>query len=325
MPGRSRWLSGAAGALAIVTLVAAAMAMHRDAAFWNWSALVTGVRQQPGSALAASLGFTLASFAVLGAYDALGCAWVAPGRVRLATALFAGAAGNAVSNTLGFHAFTGTAVRLRLYRRAGIALGDALRVVSLSWLGIALGFVALIALAGLVGARLGLGGRVPAVSTSVGLAFALAAFLGWLSSSGRTLRLGAARLELPSARGALALIALGAIENGAAIAALHVLLPAASAPPFLPFALSYVCAVALGVASQVPGGLGVFEAALMAIWAGRIGAELPIALVVYRLVYNLLPFALSVLSLAAWELVHAGNGGRGVNSKAGSDGSATAA
>ncbi len=107
---------------------------------------------------------------------------------------------------------------------------------------------------------------------------------------------------VPSTRTALALVALGTVENAAAIAALYVLLPAASAPPFIAFALSYASAVALGIVSQVPGGLGVFEAALLSIWAGRMGAELAVALIVYRLVYNLAPFLLSVIALGAWEL-----------------------
>ena len=71
-------------------------------------------------------------------------------------------------------------------------------------------------------------------------------------------------------------------------------------------AMVALLSVALGVASQVPGGLGVFEAALMTIWAARIGPGLPVALVAYRLIYNLLPCALSVLSLAAWEVAGAG-------------------
>ncbi len=300
-----RWRARAAGALAIFILVAAAVTLHRDATSWDWHRLASGLRNESLSRVAAAAAFTLASFAALGAYDILGCALVIPGRVRRGTALLAGVAGNAIPNTLGFHAVIGTGVRLRLYGRAGVPMGDALRVASVSWLGIGLGYVALIALAGLVGQRFGGIGAVPPLSAAIALAMGLGLFVLWLSNDGRTVRLGAARLELPPARTAVALVTLGAIENGAAIAALYVLLSAASAPPFLPFALSYLSAVALGVASQVPGGLGIFEAALMAIWAGRIGPGLPVALVAYRLVYNLLPCALSVLSLAAWEVAGA--------------------
>ena len=311
--------------LAMLTIIAATVALRRCAGSWNWAELCAGLHHQSMASLATAIALTLASFAALGAYDALGCATVVPGRIGLATALFAGATGNAISNTLGFHAVTGTAVRLRIYGRAGILVGDALRVISLSWLGIGLGFVALISLAGLVGVRSGLHDAGPAWSTSLGLGVALLVFLAWLSGAGRTLRLGAVRLELPPARTGLSLVALGVVENGAAIAALYVLLPPASAPPFLPFALSYVGAVALGIASQVPGGIGVFEAALMAIWASRIGPGLPLALVVYRVVYNLLPFALAVVSLALWEASNAARHDRGLSSMAGSDGSTTAA
>lgn len=321
-----RWQPRAVAALAVFTMLAAAFTLHRYASLWNWHELAVGVRGERVATVAAAAAFTLASFAALGTYDILGCALVIPGRIRASTAFLAGVTGNAICNTLGFHALIGTAVRLRVYGRHGAPLGDAMRVTSVSWLGIGLGYVALISLAGLVGQRFGANGAVPTLSTSIALAVALVLFVLWLSDDGRTLRVGAARVELPPTRTALGLVLLGAIENGAAIAALYVLLPAASAPAFLPFALSYLSAVALGVASQVPGGLGVFEATLTAIWVGRVGVGLPVALVAYRLVYNLLPFALSVLSLAAWELAGARKcRTTPLSSRAGSDGSGIAA
>lgn len=303
----------------VLTISIAIIALRRVHLGWQWAHLLVALRSQPVRNCALSATFTLISFIGLGVYDVLGCRVVVPGRVRLLIGLFAGAVGNAISNTLGFHAVTGTAVRLRIYRRCGIALGDALRIVSLSWLAIGLGFASLIAMAGILGTRASAAAMAFHFTTSAGLAVVIAAFLIWLPKNGRTVRLWGIRLECPQRRIAWAFIAAGLVENGAAIAALYVLLPA-SAPPFMAFAFSYACAVAAGIASQVPGGLGVFEATLIALWGARVGPDLIPALAAYRVIYNLLPCVLATISLGAWEWTQARPERPALSSKAGNAG-----
>ena len=75
------------------------------------------------------------------------------------------------------------------------------------------------------------------------------------------------------------------------------LLPPDLAPPFDVFAVGCIVSVLLGVASHAPGGLGVFEAGMTAFLAGRGRPDLLAALLLFRLLYNLLPFALAVLAL----------------------------
>jgi phosphatidylglycerol lysyltransferase len=62
------------------------------------------------------------------------------------------------------------------------------------------------------------------------------------------------------------------------------------APPFGAFLLVYLLALAAGVLSHVPGGVGVFEAILLAAFADKLGAApLAAALLLYRLIYVVLP------------------------------------
>ena len=99
---------------------------------------------------------------------------------------------------------------------------------------------------------------------------------------------------------ALQQLAIGAVESAAAIGALYLLLPTDLAPPFGLFAVGCIAAVALGVVSQVPGGMGVFEASVTALLSGADRADLLAALLLYRAIYNLLPFVLSVAWLAVF-------------------------
>ena len=90
---------------------------------------------------------------------------------------------------------------------------------------------------------------------------------------------------------------LGAVESATAVGALYVLLPADLTPPFDVFAVGCIASVVLGVVAHTPGGLGVFEASMTVILSGRGRPDLLAALLLYRLLYNLLPFTLAVLGL----------------------------
>ncbi|WP_054056651.1 bifunctional lysylphosphatidylglycerol flippase/synthetase MprF, partial [Pseudomonas asplenii] len=91
-----------------------------------------------------------------------------------------------------------------------------------------------------------------------------------------------------------------ALDVAAAATVLYLLLP--EAPPFGAFLLVYLLALAAGVLSHVPGGVGVFEAILLAAFTNELGAApLAAALLLYRLIYVLLPLLLACLALLSTE------------------------
>jgi uncharacterized membrane protein YbhN (UPF0104 family) len=282
-----------ASALALALVVGALDFVFRGLSL---AELEAAVLRQPRLRLFACLGLTAASFACLALYDVVGVHVAARGRVRTGLALLAGATSAAVANTLGFHAVSGSAVRAHLYLPAGLTGTEVARVVSMSWLSLVAGNMTMLAGAELWQAATG---ADPAwhATLGVGLEGLLLLWLAWLVRGPREIALGRLRLPLPPASLALMLMALGAVESGTAIGALYVLLPADLAPPFDVFAVGCIAAVILGVLSHAPGGLGIFEASMTAILAGRGRPDLLAALLLFRLLYNLLPFALSVLAL----------------------------
>ncbi|MBC7958016.1 MAG: UPF0104 family protein [Cytophagales bacterium] len=287
--------------VAIVTLGAALgltwWALHRQFGVVSWQGVKSALAAQPAIHIAAAVALTALSFLALAVYDLIGTRVAVGRRVPARTALFAGASANAISNTLGFHALTGSAVRARIYRGAGLAGADVARIVSLSWLSLALGFLAMLCVAAWVQAAVG---STPAASLQwgLGLAALLLLLIAWLAAGQRQLVVFRFRQPLPSARMALALMATGAVESAAAIGALYVLLPADLAPSFSLFAIGCIGAVALGLVAHAPGGIGVFEASVTALLSGAGRADLLAALLLYRAVYNLLPFALAITALA---------------------------
>ncbi len=84
-------------------------------------------------------------------------------------------------------------------------------------------------------------------------------------------------------------------------AVLYVLLPSGSVP-FLAFLGAFLAAILVGMASHVPGGLGVFDGLMVLLLKPYLrSADVLPALVVFRGVYYLLPFAVAVVGLAVDE------------------------
>ena len=72
--------------------------------------------------------------------------------------------------------------------------------------------------------------------------------------------------------------------------------------PFNTFIGAYIIAQILGVYSQVPGGLGVFELVFSNIIPGTENqAMLFGALIAYRIIYYLLPLIISAIALISYE------------------------
>ncbi len=69
------------------------------------------------------------------------------------------------------------------------------------------------------------------------------------------------------------------------------------------FLAVFSIAVALGVISHVPGGLGVFETVIVAALGHTANVDQVLgALVLYRLIYNVLPLALAVVFVVGAEV-----------------------
>jgi glycosyltransferase 2 family protein len=83
---------------------------------------------------------------------------------------------------------------------------------------------------------------------------------------------------------------------------LYVLLPGGHGIPFETFIAVYVFAALVGIASHAPGGLGVFEATILVAFAGMPKEPVLGALLLFRLIYYVLPFVLALLLLAAYEM-----------------------
>jgi hypothetical protein len=97
-------------------------------------------------------------------------------------------------------------------------------------------------------------------------------------------------------------MALGVIDIGSASAALYVLLPLDYRFGFPAFATLYSFASMLGIASNAPGGLGVFEATILQ-GVGGSQDEVLASLLLFRGIYYAVPFIAAMAMLGGVEAV----------------------
>ena len=292
MTAASRRRAGWAAALGVVVL--GAVALREILAEISPGDVVAALHAVPAARLAAAMALTAASYLLLTCYDVIGLQAIGkPQPLRVAaTGAFTG---HALGYNLGWAMLTANAARHRVYGQAGLTTAETVQVGAIAsvgfWSGVAaLAGVALLAAPGLSSHIAG-GLLLIAAATSLLLALAKVRRIGW----------GRMALPLPSSRAAVALTGVSVAELLAAAAALFVLLPGAAPAAFLPFLLGYALAVMLAAVSHVPGGLGVFEAVVLAAHRSD-RPQVLAALILYRVVYYLLPLALTAFIAARREM-----------------------
>jgi phosphatidylglycerol lysyltransferase len=292
-------------ALAIALAVFVLNALRGLLAEVRYEDIVAEIADMSTLRLGLAMAATSASYLALTGYDASALRY-AGAKVRTSTVMLTAFIAYALSNTVGLGVLTGGAVRLRLYSAAGVEAQQVAQAVGFNAVAFGVGMTTF--------GAIGLGWDAVALADTIGLpplllqALALAVLLTVaafivLCQRRREVQIHADwTVQLPPAGLVVRQLLISALDLSFAAAALWCLLPdgAVALPSFVAF---YVVGIALGVVSHVPGGLGVFEAVILLACAGRVPAEqVAGALVLYRVIYYLLPLVVAVLLLAAYEL-----------------------
>jgi uncharacterized membrane protein YbhN (UPF0104 family) len=130
----------------------------------------------------------------------------------------------------------------------------------------------------------------------------LAGYVAWVWRPPRLIGRQNWQVRLPNGPLTLLQILIGIIDLGCCALAMYVLVPNEPHLDFVTVAVIFVSATLLGFASHSPGGLGVFDAGmLVALWHYD-REELLAGLLIFRLLYYITPFALSLAILGVREL-----------------------
>jgi hypothetical protein len=296
------------GFLLSVTIIAiAAVALLRTLRHIRPDRVIDAMLAADVSDLVWAAVFVAGGYLTLTFYDLFALRTVGWGKVPYRVAMLASFTSYAIGHNVGASVLTGGAVRYRIYSAWGL---DALAVTKLCfvagltfWLGNA--------------TVLGLGiFYVPDAASAIdqlpawlnrGLALAILAVLGsyiaWVWRRPRIIGRHGWQVTLPGGPLTLLQIGIGIVDLACCALAMYMLLPVEPNIGFVTLAVIFVAATLLGFASHAPGGIGVFDAAmLVALWQFD-KPKLLAGLLLFRLLYYVVPFVLSLVILGGRELV----------------------
>jgi uncharacterized membrane protein YbhN (UPF0104 family) len=262
----------------------------------------------------APLDVALAALCVLGAfgtltfYDFFALRTIGKSHVPYRIAALSSFTSYTIGHNIGATVFTGGAIRFRIYSDYGLTAIDVAKICFISGLTFWLGntFVLGIGMLWHPQAATSMDLLPDAVNRLIGLGgiIGITAYLIWLSMGNRRRELGRNgwKVVLPSARVTLLQIMIGVVDLGFCAMAMYLLMPADPAIDFVSLAVVFILATLLGFASHAPGSLGVFDAAML-VALPQFGREQMVAtLVLFRILYFLLPFAVAIAIMASREL-----------------------
>jgi uncharacterized membrane protein YbhN (UPF0104 family) len=293
--------------LGLLLLVGAVYVMLKEFRTLKVEAVVEALHSIPRRAILTALCWNVLSYGVLTFYDRLAIRY-AGRRVAFRRTAFASFCAYALAHNLGFAAVSGAAVRYRLYAHWGLTPMQIAKVVTFCSLTFALGGMVL---GGLVlffepTAVPLLGGRLPAwLMHAVGavLWLLVVAYVA-LAERMRGRVLYGHRIELPGWRMAILQVLLATVDVAVTTAIVYSLLPEAPGLTFVRFLGIYVSSYTAGLAANIPGGLGVFDTAMLVGLAPYLRAPTILgAIVVFRLYYYVIPLFLAGSLFAGNEIL----------------------
>ncbi len=303
MPERLRHLAPLAG---VVLFGLALWALHHALRNVRYHDIVLALRELPRSRVGLALLTTAFGYGALTLYDTLACRYVGHPLPYRQTA-FASFVGYAFSHTLGVPLVSGGAIRLRLYSAWGLSAAEVGGILAFNGLTFWLGFAALGGSVLLV--------RPPRIPPELGLpvhslrgvgAVLLLLVIVYVALGvirKTPITVGGRAFPVPSPRIVGPQLVVAVLDWTAASLTLWALLPTSTHLP-LPTAIgAFILAQTAGLASHLPGGLGVFETAIVLLVCPPLDAhEVAGSLIAFRAVYYLLPLILAALALGAYEL-----------------------
>ena len=305
--GLSRFIGHLPALLGVLLLVGAIYVVQKEFRHLKLADISQALKAIPRSALIFSFVWTILSYFILTFYDRLGTIYAGK-VVAYHRVAFASFCAYALAHNLGFAAVSGAAVRYRLYAHWGLTpfqIGKTVAFCSLTF-----------ALGGLV-----LGGTIlmtepttvpffghylpELVLRGIGLLLWLIV-LGYVTMSTivGSFKLRGHEIDLPNWRMAIVQVALATVDVAVTATIFFALLPHAPGLTWQIFLGVYVASYTAGLAANLPGGIGVFDTAMLFGLEPYLEAPLIVgAIVVFRLYYYIIPLFLAGGLFAGNELI----------------------
>ncbi len=303
-PARTWLRSSIVGVVVAITVAVAALLVLRNLARVDFATAAATVSTISASQALMIVSMAAGSYLCLTAFDWLALRyvdWPLPYR-RVALASFTALS---LGHNIGFAALSSGAVRYRFYSRWGVSAVDVAKLIVFCGVTVGLGLITLGGISLLTMPQLS--SRVTGLSVGMAQLFGTvclmvpSAYIAAAATYTKALRFARWELDLPTVQLAAAQIFIGTLNFALVAACLHQALGAVSQVSYPAVVTVYVLANALAIASHVPGGLGVIEAAVLLLLPGESSLA---GVIIFRLAYYILPLPLGLASLALSEFAY---------------------
>jgi glycosyltransferase 2 family protein len=300
------------GVLSVSIITVAAVVLYRMLHKINAAEVVDALLRTNWRDFALAAFFVAGGYFTLTFYDLFALRTIGRSEVPYWAAALAGFTSYSIGHNVGASVFTGGAVRYRLYSAWGLSAVEVAKICFVAGLTFWLGNATVLGL-GIAYAPHGASAinQLPAWlnrAAAILILIVLALYVVWVWRRPRVVGGHGWSVTLPSGPLTLLQIGIGIVDLSFCALAMYVLMPDEPHIGFVTLAVIFVAATLLGFASHAPGGIGVFDVAmLVALWQFN-KEELLAGLLLFRLLYYFVPFALSLAILGSRELLLAVRG-----------------
>ncbi|HWM49358.1 MAG TPA: UPF0104 family protein [Xanthobacteraceae bacterium] len=259
----------------------------------------------PGRSIALAAALIVAAYGTLTCYDYFALRTIGRTHVPYRVAALAAFTSYSIGHNVGATVFTGGAIRYRIYSAWGMSVLDVAKMAFVTGLTFWLGNLFVLGLGVSVAPQVASAVNLlpPLVNRLIGLGMlaAIVLYVVWIASGPRVIGRMTWQVTLPNTPLTLIQIVIGVFDLGLSGLAMYVLLPADSQAELVAVVVTYVTASLLAFASHAPGGLGVFDAAMLVALEAIDKEQLIASLLLFRLLYYVIPFVLALSTLGARE------------------------
>ena len=305
--------------LSISIIAIAAWVLYRKLHDINVAKVLNAMATVDYSDVALAALFVAGAYFTLTFYDLFALRTIGKGHIPYRIAALGGFTSYSVGHNVGATVFTGGAVRYRIYSHWGLTAMDVAKICFVAGTTFWLGNITVLGV--------GIAWHPEAASSidqapvwfnrglGVALLIGLVCYITWVWRTPRIVGRDNWKVQLPNGPLTLLQILIGIIDLGCCALAMYMLMPNTPYLDFVSISVIFITATLLGFISHSPGGLGVFDAAMLYALSQYDKEELLAGLLIFRLLYYITPFTLSLVILGARELSLSLSGRRDVGNR----------
>lgn len=292
--------------ISILLFVVAIFVVWHEIEVYRWHDIRQALQSFPVSVLVACFTITLLAYITLSFYDYLALEYAGE-KLPYHRVLFTSFLSYTISNNVGHAWLSGGSMRYRLYSGWGVSGVSVAKVVAFCAVTYILGAVTLVLIGfGISSGHIPITNKLPnGILQAVLLLSAILICAWWwlVLVYRKPLTIKSFSLAIPNPSLALRQLLVALLDLLLTSLVLYLPLFHFIGMPFGDFLVLYIFAQLIGLISQIPGGIGVFEGSFLFLAANQYPTQYILAsLIIYRTIYYFMPLLISACMLVAYEL-----------------------